>query len=88
MSGTPSPTREDEYIPRGEWSEKQTFFCGMSRTVPQKHSRLASLGAVAILLVSSPKLVCLHLPPAAAHSFASEAPKTKHIIRDGVRQSS
>ena len=34
-------------------------------TIGQKHCRLASPGAVAMLCVSSNKKACLHLPPAA-----------------------
>ena len=42
---------------------------GFAGVAPQKHSRLASLVAVAILLVSSPTPCAFFLPPAAAHEF-------------------
>ena len=52
-------------------SKKEPSFVAPNRnhscdTNGQKYCRLASLGAVAMLCVSSNKKGCLHLPPAAA----------------------
>ncbi len=60
-------------ITEGQSLQKLQYLLFLSvarRTTPQKHSRLASLGAVAILLVSSP-LSCAFICPRQRHTHSA-----------------